>query len=154
MDLYLYSAFLVLMTTQSSLQYSFTFTQSHTHTVHLLAALCTCYCSSTAQVGCLNQLASFAQFIWVGYKTPNLVPSWVLASHYKTAQCSKPLSMLVCTTSLETGSADPSKQVIQLDPCRPLVALTTAVIWRHCSVQRRSSVDTHTLHLISHFHKR
>ena len=29
--LYLYSAFLVLMTTQSSLQYSFTFTQSHTH---------------------------------------------------------------------------------------------------------------------------
>ena len=31
MDLYLYSAFLVLMTTQSSLQYSFTFTQSHTH---------------------------------------------------------------------------------------------------------------------------
>ena len=40
MDLYLYSAFLVLMTTQSSLQYSFTFTQSHTHTVHLLAALC------------------------------------------------------------------------------------------------------------------
>ena len=27
MDLYLYSAFLVLMTTQSSLQYSFTFTQ-------------------------------------------------------------------------------------------------------------------------------
>ena len=31
MDLYLYSAFLVLMTTQSSLQYSLTFTQSHTH---------------------------------------------------------------------------------------------------------------------------
>ena len=31
MDLYLYSAFLVLVTTQSSLQYSFTFTQSHTH---------------------------------------------------------------------------------------------------------------------------
>ena len=31
MDLYLYSTFLVLMTTQSSLQYSFTFTQSHTH---------------------------------------------------------------------------------------------------------------------------
>ena len=31
MDLYLYSSFLVLMTTQSSLQYSFTFTQSHTH---------------------------------------------------------------------------------------------------------------------------
>ena len=31
MDLYLYSAFLVLMTTQSSLQYSFTFTQLHTH---------------------------------------------------------------------------------------------------------------------------
>ena len=31
MVLYLYSAFLVLMTTQSSLQYSFTFTQSHTH---------------------------------------------------------------------------------------------------------------------------
>ena len=31
MDLYLYSAFLVLMTTQSALQYSFTFTQSHTH---------------------------------------------------------------------------------------------------------------------------
>ena len=31
MDLYLYSAFLVLMTTQSSLQYSFTFTHSHTH---------------------------------------------------------------------------------------------------------------------------
>ena len=30
MDLYLYSAFLVLMTTQSALQYSFTFTQSHT----------------------------------------------------------------------------------------------------------------------------
>ena len=28
------------MTTQSSLQYSFTFTQSHIHTVHLLAALC------------------------------------------------------------------------------------------------------------------
>ena len=31
MDLYLYSTFLVLMTTQSTLQYSFTFTQSHTH---------------------------------------------------------------------------------------------------------------------------
>ena len=31
MVLYSYSAFLVLMTTQSSLQYSFTFTQSHTH---------------------------------------------------------------------------------------------------------------------------
>ena len=31
MVLYLYSTFLVLMTTQSSLQYSFTFTQSHTH---------------------------------------------------------------------------------------------------------------------------
>ena len=31
MDLYFYSTFLVLMTTQSSLQYSFTFTQSHTH---------------------------------------------------------------------------------------------------------------------------
>ena len=31
MVLYLYSAFLVLMTTESSLQYSFTFTQSHTH---------------------------------------------------------------------------------------------------------------------------
>ena len=31
MVLYLYCAFLVLMTTQSSLQYSFTFTQSHTH---------------------------------------------------------------------------------------------------------------------------
>ena len=31
MGLYLYSAFLVLMTTQSSLQYSFTFTPSHTH---------------------------------------------------------------------------------------------------------------------------
>ena len=29
--LYLYSTFLVLMTTQSPLQYSFTFTQSHTH---------------------------------------------------------------------------------------------------------------------------
>ena len=40
-DNYLYSAFLVL-TTQSTLQDSFTFTQSHTHihTVHLLAALC------------------------------------------------------------------------------------------------------------------
>ena len=45
MDLYLYSAFLVLMTTQSALQYSFTFTHSHTHihTVHLLAALCCSY---------------------------------------------------------------------------------------------------------------
>ena len=31
MDLHLYCAFLVLMTSQSSLQYSFTFTQSHTH---------------------------------------------------------------------------------------------------------------------------
>ena len=31
MELYSYSSFLVLMTTQSSLQYSFTFTQSHTH---------------------------------------------------------------------------------------------------------------------------
>ena len=31
MFLYLYSAFLVLMTTQRSLQYSFTFTQSHTN---------------------------------------------------------------------------------------------------------------------------
>ena len=31
MVLYLYSTFLVLMTTQSSLQYSFPFTQSHTH---------------------------------------------------------------------------------------------------------------------------
>ena len=31
MVLYLYSAALVLMTTQSSLQYSLTFTQSHTH---------------------------------------------------------------------------------------------------------------------------
>ena len=31
MNLYYYRAFLVLMTTQSSLQYSFTFTQSHTH---------------------------------------------------------------------------------------------------------------------------
>ena len=31
MVLYLYSAFLVLMTTQSTLQYSFTFTHSHTH---------------------------------------------------------------------------------------------------------------------------
>ena len=31
MVLYLYSAFLVLMTTQSALQYSFTFTHSHTH---------------------------------------------------------------------------------------------------------------------------
>ena len=30
MDLYLYSAFLVLMTTQSALQYTLTFTQSHT----------------------------------------------------------------------------------------------------------------------------
>ena len=29
--LYLYSAFQVFMTTQSSLQYSFTFTHSHTH---------------------------------------------------------------------------------------------------------------------------
>ena len=36
MDLYLYSAFLVLMTTQSSLQYSFIFTQSHTHSYTLL----------------------------------------------------------------------------------------------------------------------
>ena len=39
MDLYLYSAFLVLMTTQSTLQYSFTFTQSHTF-ILLLAAIC------------------------------------------------------------------------------------------------------------------
>ena len=31
MVLYLYSSFLVLMTTQSALQYSFTFTHSHTH---------------------------------------------------------------------------------------------------------------------------
>ena len=31
MALYLYSAFLVLLTTQSALQYSFTFTHSHTH---------------------------------------------------------------------------------------------------------------------------
>ena len=31
MDLYLYRAFLVLMTTQSTLQYSFIFTQSYTH---------------------------------------------------------------------------------------------------------------------------
>ena len=31
MDFYLFSAFLVLMTTQSVLQYSFTFNQSHTH---------------------------------------------------------------------------------------------------------------------------
>ena len=41
MVLYLYSAFLVLMTTQGALQNSFTFTHIHTHihTVHLLAAL-------------------------------------------------------------------------------------------------------------------
>ena len=33
MVLYLYSAFLVLMTTQSSLQYSFTFTHSHSASI-------------------------------------------------------------------------------------------------------------------------
>ena len=41
MDLYSYSTFRVLMTTQSSLQYSFTFTQSHTHSYSAsIAALC------------------------------------------------------------------------------------------------------------------
>ncbi|XP_062258428.1 high affinity cGMP-specific 3',5'-cyclic phosphodiesterase 9A isoform X2 [Platichthys flesus] len=41
MDLYLYSAFLVLMTTQSALHYSFTFTQSHTHSYSAsIPALC------------------------------------------------------------------------------------------------------------------
>ena len=61
----IYSSFLVLMTTQSTLQYSFTFTQFHTHihTVRLLAAFC---CSMRHNSGfcILLKDTSACRFFW------------------------------------------------------------------------------------------
>ena len=55
MDLYLYSSFLVLMTTQSSLQSSFTFTQSHTHSYSASISSTLLFCEAQFGVQYLAQ---------------------------------------------------------------------------------------------------
>ena len=69
----LYSAFVVLMTTQSSLQYSFYIHPvTHIHTVHLLAALC---CSMRHNLGfsILLKDTSACRFVGkTGDRTANL----------------------------------------------------------------------------------
>ena len=74
MVLYLYSAFLVLITTPSTLQYSFTFTHSHTHTHSYSASITSTLLFYRGLFG-IQHLAQghFGMQIWkTGYRTADL----------------------------------------------------------------------------------
>ena len=83
MDLYLYSAFLVLMTTQSTLQYNFTFTQSHTHSYSASISCTLLFYEAQFGVQHLAQGHFGMQFFWEdwgsncqpsGWRTTTLPP--------------------------------------------------------------------------------